>query len=329
MTEAPLVSVIIPCFRQAQYLREAIDSALAQTYPAIEILVVNDGSDDDTEAVAKSYGDRIRYIYRDNGGLSAARNTAIAQARGMYLKFLDADDVLHPEQIAWQAAALAGRTDCLAMTAVRLFRDGVPEQFQDHIPRQAHDLIAFLLSEYDAWIPPIGFLVPTALVRSVGGFNESLRYFEDWDIFSRIGLEAPQLVTDSRVGAYYRLRPGSMSANRIGMMVTRTRLLNGLHDMVRDRGRADWFGVDLLRAEQGCYQALVMLGAGDAELREQLLRRIRELQGVYGFGQFGWRFRLLSFLVGYAQAERIRAGLVKWLGRKPPESLDTGAWRDS
>src|SRR5437868_12767968 len=108
MSEAPLVSIIIPCYNQAEFLSEAIDSALAQTYRPIEVLVVNDGSPDETEKVARSYGERIEYISRDNGGLSAARNTGIARARGCYLKFLDSDDQLHPAQIARQVEALAG-----------------------------------------------------------------------------------------------------------------------------------------------------------------------------------------------------------------------------
>src|SRR3954464_13524952 len=108
---APLVSVVIPCYKQAQYLPEAIDSVLAQTYPAVECVVVNDGSPDDTEAVARGYGDRVRYVARPNGGISAARNSGSAVARGAYLKFLDADDHLHPEQVAWQMEAVGGRQD--------------------------------------------------------------------------------------------------------------------------------------------------------------------------------------------------------------------------
>ena len=76
----PLVSVIIPCYNQAQYLPEAIDSVLKQTYPRVEVVVVNDGSPDDTEGVANGYGDRIRYVTRANGGISLARNTGIANA---------------------------------------------------------------------------------------------------------------------------------------------------------------------------------------------------------------------------------------------------------
>jgi glycosyltransferase involved in cell wall biosynthesis len=97
MSDRPLVSVIIPCYKQAEYLAGAIDSALAQTYSPVEVVVVNDGSPDDTEKVALSYGDAIVYVGRANGGLSAARNSGIACAKGRFLKFLDADDHLHPE----------------------------------------------------------------------------------------------------------------------------------------------------------------------------------------------------------------------------------------
>src|ERR1700678_3158864 len=116
---APLVSVIIPCYKQVQYLPEAIDSVLNQTWSHVECIVVNDGSPDDTEAVARAYGERIRYVARPNGGISAARNSGIAVARGAYLKFLDADDHLHAEQIARQMEVIGGRDDVVSFTAVR------------------------------------------------------------------------------------------------------------------------------------------------------------------------------------------------------------------
>ncbi|MBM4073101.1 MAG: glycosyltransferase family 2 protein [Planctomycetes bacterium] len=327
MSQTPLVSVIIPCYRQAQFMATAVDSTLAQTYPAVEVLVVNDGSDDDTEAVARRYGERVRYIYRDNGGLPAARNTGIAQARGAYLKFLDADDHLHPEQIAWQMAALGGRDDCLSLTGVRLYREDNPGQHEDHVPL-ASDLMRFMLSLDDTWLPPNAYLVPIGMVRAVNGFDESLRYFEDWEFFSRVALREPGVLVDPRVGAYYRLRCGSMSAQREGMTVTRAGLLIKLHDTLRSMERREWFGIDLLKAEQGAYQSLIALGAGTSELRTALLSRIKELQAREGFGSYGWRFQLLARLMGYARAERIRCGVIRWLGKKAPETLDTGAWRE-
>jgi glycosyltransferase involved in cell wall biosynthesis len=322
----PLVSVIVPCYRQARYLPEALDSALGQSHAAVEVLVVNDGSDDDTEAVARSYGDRIRYLWRPNGGLSAARNSGIREARGRYLKFLDADDALHPDQIAWQVEAVQGRDDCVSLTAVRLYRDGHPEQFIDHVP-QAKALLPDLFQDID-WGGIHGFLFPTALVRAVGGFDESLRFAEDWNFFCRVGLHDPVLTTDARVGAYYRLRAGSMSTNRPGMAATRGRLLCDLHDILRAKGRRDWFGLDLLKVEQATYQGLVQMGVRQPELLDGLLRRLRELQAVEGFGLYGWRFRLLARLLGYARAERLRGFLVRALRKRPPESLDIAAWRE-
>jgi glycosyltransferase involved in cell wall biosynthesis len=325
--DTPLVSIVIPCYRQARFIRMAVDSALAQSYPRIEIIVVDDGSDDDTEAVARSYGDRLRYIHRANGGVSAARNTGIAQAQGSYFKFLDADDHLHPEQIAWHMDALAGRTDCVALTGIRLYRDGFPQQCKDHTPAP-RGLIPFLLQDDEHWMPPLGFLVPAKLVRAVGGFDESLRCFEDWDFFSRIGLHEPEVVADRRIGAYYRLHPGTLSANRPLMTSTRARLLIALHDVLRLRGRPDWFGLDLLKVEQGSFQQIMMQDNRQPQLLKELLPRIKELQRLVGFGQFGWRFQLMTWFLGYAAAERLRSRVVKLLGIRPPESLDTGVWRE-
>lgn len=325
MSDRPLVSVVIPCYKQAEYLPAAVDSALAQTYSPVEVIVVNDGSPDDTEKVALGYGDRIVYIRKPNGGLSAARNTAIARARGRYFKFLDSDDYIHPEQIEWQIEALAGREDAASLTATRLFRDGRPEEYLDHVP-QATALLPDLFRDHD-WGAPLAWLFPAALVRAAGGFNESLRFAEDWDFFTKLGLLGASLLVDKRVGCYYRQRPGSMSANRVGMAKARARILIELHDKLRQTGRPDWFGVDLLKVEQSGYQSLVQLQVDDDPLLDGLLRRIFELQQRVGFGQFGWRFRLMARTLGYARAERLRAFMVRTLKIKPPESLDTQDWR--
>ena len=97
---AGLVSVIIPCYKQAQFLATAIDSVLTQTHGSTQVIVVNDGSPDDTASVARRYGDRITYLERSNGGLSAARNTGLAAATGEFVQFLDADDYLAPDMHA-------------------------------------------------------------------------------------------------------------------------------------------------------------------------------------------------------------------------------------
>ncbi len=97
----PLVSIVIPVYNGSNYLREAIDSALAQTYDNIEILVINDGSNDNgaTEAIAKSYGDKIRYFSKENGGVATALNMGIENMRGEYFSWLSHDDVYESDKI--------------------------------------------------------------------------------------------------------------------------------------------------------------------------------------------------------------------------------------
>jgi glycosyltransferase involved in cell wall biosynthesis len=326
MSESPLVSVIVPCYRQACYLPQALDTALGQTYQPIEVLVVNDGSDDDTEAVARKYGERVRYLWRPNGGISAARNTGIARARGAYLKFLDADDYLHPEQIARQVEIAARRDDVVSFTGVRLFRDGRPDEHLDHVP-QAQALLPDLLKDLD-WGNIGAFLFPARLVREAGGFAEGVHHAEDWDFFCRVGLLAPRFVVDPRIGCYYRQRAGSASTDRGAWACSQARLVVQLHDRLRTAGRRDWFGLDLLKFEQGCYEELVRMRWGEAELRDRLLRCIKELQAREGFGDYGWRFRLLARTLGYGRAERLRGFVVRMMNIRPPETLDTAAWRN-
>lgn len=111
MTRQPLVSFIIASFNYACYLGRAIDSALAQTYPLVEVIVVDDGSSDDSPAVIRSYGDRIVPILKDNGGQASALNAGLAVCRGEIVHFLDADDVLRPDIVEQVVAAVAAHPD--------------------------------------------------------------------------------------------------------------------------------------------------------------------------------------------------------------------------
>lgn len=100
LNEKGMVSVIVPCYNQAIYLPEALNSLLGQTYQCWEAIVVNDGSPDETEKVALEYtwkDSRIKYVFKENGGLSSARNKGIELAQGEFILPLDADDIIHPE----------------------------------------------------------------------------------------------------------------------------------------------------------------------------------------------------------------------------------------
>lgn len=232
---APDVSVIIPCYKQAHFLPGALESVFSQTHAAVEAVVVNDGSPDDADAVARSYGERIRYVSQANAGLPAARNAGIAASSGKYLLFLDADDLLPPEAVARALGAAAGREDVLVVSGWRTFATGPteplgPDRFPaggDPFPRYIHDNIA----------PPNAYLTSRALIERLGRFTTDRAIYacEDWDMWLRIVLSGAELVAVPHVGAYYRVAAGSMSSNRPRMLETRTEVLMRTYEAFRAR----------------------------------------------------------------------------------------------
>jgi glycosyltransferase involved in cell wall biosynthesis len=212
------VSVIIPCYNQGRFLKEAVDSVLSQSYGQVEVLVVDDGSTDDTAAVAARYGPRIRYLYKDNDGLSAARNTGILEATGEFVLFLDADDYLSPEMLerhvaaahatpsgtvfygGWRVVNLAGRV--LYQEQAELGGDPVHELLKEN-----------------------GFAVHAATVRrsafaNVGLFDVRLKACEDWDMWLRLAAAGHEFVAVPESWAMYRRYAGSMSSDYSRMWPT-------------------------------------------------------------------------------------------------------------
>jgi glycosyltransferase involved in cell wall biosynthesis len=186
MTE-PLVSVIIPVYNGARFIRQAIDSVLSQIYPAVEVVVVNDGSTDESLAIAEDIAQRdarVRVVHKRNGGLSAARNTGIEHARGGYLTFLDADDWILPHKICGQMDVLRARPDVDFVysdyhrvndadgTVFELYRGVPPVPFPD-------------ILVYRNWLGVMASLLRRRLVERVGQFDPALRASEDRDYWYR------------------------------------------------------------------------------------------------------------------------------------------------
>ncbi len=170
-----LVSIVIPCFNYGAYLAEAIESAQVQTYPEIEILVADDGSTDDTRAVAARFGPAIVYLHQPNQGPGAARNLGAARARGEWIVFLDADDSLEPTYVEeTMAVALADPSLAFVYTQMRLFGR------LDRITRFPGFDARRLTREN---FINVSALLRADLVRTVG-FDPAFRYgWEDWDFF--------------------------------------------------------------------------------------------------------------------------------------------------
>jgi glycosyltransferase involved in cell wall biosynthesis len=182
------VSVVIPAYNYARYLVEAIDSALAQTYAPLEVIVVDDGSTDGTPAVIAAYGDRIRAIRQTNAGVSAARNRGIAVARGDYLAFLDSDDVWLPRKLELQMARLdADLSLGLVHTGVEVI-DGEGRRMAV-MTRGREGFIAADLLRLDEDVisgPGSSLVVPRRVAEEIGGFDVRLAPSEDWDFCYRI-----------------------------------------------------------------------------------------------------------------------------------------------
>ncbi len=173
--ERPLVSIVITCYNDEEFLGEAIESALSQSYPNVETIVVDDGSTDGSSELARSFGDRVSVCRKQNGGLSSARNAGVGAAHGAYVTFLDADDILMPEFVA-KTAAVLDHDPTIDWVYVQL----------RHFGRESG------ISEFPAFdvakLTEGNYLRATALIRSsvfdAVRFDEKLRTgWEDWDFF--------------------------------------------------------------------------------------------------------------------------------------------------
>jgi glycosyltransferase involved in cell wall biosynthesis len=191
----PLVSIIIPVYNGSNYLSEAIDSALAQTYEKIEIIVVNDGSKDGgkTREIALSYGDRIRYFEKENGGVATALNYGIEKMRGEYLAWLSHDDEFLPHKLADQIKLLHGREDREdivlfgnftvhnVFTDTRYDAEALDPQLMDRDPRYR-----WLQAIFSSKIHGCTSLIPKKCLDRVGPFDVGLRTTQDYDYFCRL-----------------------------------------------------------------------------------------------------------------------------------------------
>lgn len=168
----PLISVIVVTYNRAHYIQEALDSIRRQTFKDYEIIVVDDGSTDNTKEVLESYKD-IRYIYQEHGGISKARNTAVKAAKGKWIATLDSDDLWKEDKLQKQVDYLAVHPECrILYTAFHSFSD-IPETRLDG--RQKDMLVTDV-----KWYLPTA-LIDTNLFKEVGLFDEKLVVNEDTD----------------------------------------------------------------------------------------------------------------------------------------------------
>jgi glycosyltransferase involved in cell wall biosynthesis len=211
----PQFSIIIPCFQQAKYLEQCIGSLIEQSYTDFEILLVDDGSPDNTKEVAQSISkkeSRLQYLYKPNGGLSSARNFGISFAKSEYLVFLDSDDTLKPQFLQHIYNKLSSGSD-IAITGYSYFNDS----------RSIHRSVSISSDlKFESIIgsnicPPVSIGIHKSFLEKTGLFDETLNSAEDWDLWVRFFKAGAKLSIINQDLANYRVHEHSMSRNAARM----------------------------------------------------------------------------------------------------------------
>jgi glycosyltransferase involved in cell wall biosynthesis len=242
------ISVVIPAYNAARFLPRCLGSVFAQTLKPEEVIVVDDGSTDDTAAVAAGLGARV--ISQPNGGIAASRNTGIRNTSGEWIAFLDADDMWAPTKLERQAACIRPGT-VLVYTGVRIFdNDGVRGQRPAIDPIKARKML-----RYCNPIAPSSVLVRREAVVQIGSFRDGLNACEDWGLWFRLmplgHFEAvPDPLTD------YYVYPNSLSTNPENMLQAADAIID-LTLTADLRGLDRWAWRRRIRATQLCSAGLI------------------------------------------------------------------------
>lgn len=265
----PLVSIVIPCRNSEDSIGESIESATAQTYRNVEVIVIDDGSTDNSLGVIQSFGDRIRFESRKNVGAAAARNRGIKLARGELIQFLDSDDLLHPGKLERMVPVAMKDTqvhivvcdwECVAVgkTASELQRLGDLGECKDHVVWCTHHRL-----------PTCAPLHWKSVLLSVGGFDEDLPCSQERDLHLRLACHGFEFIHIREALVKVRRRANSLSSDSIKVLRQHRRIVGKAHELLKELG-----GEKDIRAE-----ALAGLLARDA--REFLRVGLRKEANEY------------------------------------------------
>lgn len=216
-----MVSIIIPAFNSEKYIRESVDSALGQIYKNIEVIVVDDGSTDNTKKVLEPYivRNKIRYIYQKNNGLSAARNLGIKAAKGEFIAFLDADDIFLPEKVRKQIEYLENNPKCdMNYCGIYHFYENKPQNFfkLNYKYFSGNEVFKELL--WKNFINPLSVVFKRETIEKYGMFDETFRRTEDWEYWVRLAWQGAKFCFLPDILAKYRINRKSMTYEKSGVL---------------------------------------------------------------------------------------------------------------
>jgi glycosyltransferase involved in cell wall biosynthesis len=302
----PKVSVLIPCYNAEKYIGETLESVFRQTWPELEVIVVDDGSTDGSAGVIRSFARRnLRLIQQSNGGQTAALNVCCAHATGEFVQYLDADDLIAPDKIARQMKRLQNSPRCVASAEWgRFYRTSEETRFREEpVWRDLSPIDWLALSRADGlgMMFPALWLIPMSIVRAVGPWREDLSLNNDAEYFTRVVLASDQVLFCAGARCCYRSGlPGSLSGTRSTRgLVSQFTVLDVCEGYLR--------GVEDSERVRRCFALswqhfAHMAYPYDRALCERALERARSLHRVRIRPGGGLRFLVLSRVIGWRAA---------------------------
>lgn len=310
----PLVSIIIPVYNKAAFVRETLESALAQTYPNVELVLVDDGSTDGSFEILKEYfakyPDKIQLIDQENQGVSVATNVGIAAAKGEYIQFLDADDLLSPDKIENQVRLLEGNSPMVVASCewVNFKHDisqysklpyGVFQDFETGLDWLLHSWNQQEMMADSSW------LTSRALVELAGPWDESLRINQDGEFFMRVLLKSEKVVFDSLSKVFYRtLNEASVSTQKS---------YSAAHSLLASFRKYQYEILnveDSKRVRQALKRVYMKFIYDVYPMYPDLLKNARELMWELGVNDKifigGPKFQMISKWIGFENALRLK-----------------------
>jgi glycosyltransferase involved in cell wall biosynthesis len=217
-TRAGLVSIVVPCYNSRHFLAETLESAFAQSYPYTEVIVIDDGSTDGTAELIRSYANRVTAEFGPNRGVSAARNRGTVLARGEFIQYLDADDVMPPAAIAARVSALQRSGADVAYSDWERLVETEPGAFvvgariARRIEDVSLDIETALITSF--WAPPAALTYRRTIVEKIGGWKDWLPIIQDARFLQDAGLAGGRFIYSPGVGARYREHCGTSLSRR-------------------------------------------------------------------------------------------------------------------
>lgn len=278
---SPKVSVIIPLYNQQQYVGEAIESILNQTYPNIEIIVVNDGSTDNPLSVLEKYKNNIILINQENKGLAAARNAGLKKCSGEYIQFLDADDFLHKDKIKLQLEFSEILDNIVSYCEITQYDHESQRAYLRYIG-EVKDMFPMYYDFWDIYPTPIhSLLIKKEIFKKFGLFDEELKACEDRYFLSKLATAGVNFEYFPFIRGFRRQHKYNMCKNRLHIIKNTIRYYKKLNRELGDHFFKEKFGYT--GYQMMCANLTYIYGTEIVEgMRRKELKRIRKLLRMEG-----------------------------------------------